>query len=120
MLTQFIIMCFWPLSVLAQAPLLGHDVKDAVENNWIVVLKQELTPPAANVYYDSLRKLSRALLGPFRGLRKTFDSIDGLHAFHIECDKVLIEIIRKHPEASTNLRLLYTCLSFGEDLLDRG
>lgn len=111
-LTRLIIMCFWPLSVLAQAPLLSRNVNDAVENNWIVVLKHELTLPVVDAYYDTLRKLSKALLGPHRGLRKTFDNVNGLHAFHIECDKVLLETIRIHPNASTHLRLLYTCLSF--------
>ncbi|KAK7970635.1 hypothetical protein PG988_009708 [Apiospora saccharicola] len=93
-------MCLWPLSVLAQAPLLRRDVKDAVENNWIVVMKQDLAPSAANAYYDTLRKLSKALLGPLRGLLKTFDNVNGLHAFHIECDRIVLELIRANPLAT--------------------
>ncbi|KAK8089007.1 peptidase S8/S53 domain-containing protein [Apiospora hydei] len=100
MLIQLMALCLWPLCVLAQAPLLSRDAKDAVDNNWIVVLKQDLAPPAATDYYNSLRTLSTPLLGPHRGLRKTFENINGLHAFHIECDKALLETIRKHPNVA--------------------
>ncbi|KAK7951373.1 serine protease, partial [Apiospora aurea] len=101
MLIQLMALCLWPLCVLSQAPLLSRNAKDAVDNNWIVVLKQGLAPPAATDYYNSLRTLSTPLLGPLRGLRKTFENINGLHAFHIECDKALLETIRKHPNVST-------------------
>ncbi|KAK8056209.1 Subtilisin-like protein [Apiospora rasikravindrae] len=99
-LIQMMFVCLCPLSVLARAPLLSRDAKDAVDNSWIVVLKQDLAPPAATDYYNSLRTLSKPLLGLHRGLRKTFENVNGLHAFHIECDKALLETIRNHPSVA--------------------
>ncbi|KAK8049627.1 hypothetical protein PG994_011357 [Apiospora phragmitis] len=99
-LIRLIIFCLWPLSVFAKALLISRDVKDAVKNSWIVVMDQGLAPPAATAYYNSLRTLPKALLGPHRGLRKTFENVNGLHAFHIECDQGLLETIRNHPNVA--------------------
>ncbi|KAK6842019.1 hypothetical protein PG987_002879 [Apiospora arundinis] len=103
LLIRLITMCLWPVFILAQAPLLSRDARDAVENHYIVVLKPDLASPIATAYYNSLRTLSKALLGPHLGVLRTFENVNGLHAFHINCDKGLLETIRKHPHASTYL-----------------
>lgn len=104
-LIRFITLCLWPILVFAQAPLLSRHVNDAIDNHYIVVLKPNLGSSVATSYYNSLRTLSKALIGPHQGLLRTFESVDGLHAFHIECDKAVLETIRKNPKVSTHLRI---------------
>ncbi|KAK8114582.1 hypothetical protein PG999_006651 [Apiospora kogelbergensis] len=99
-LIRFITLCLWPILVFAQAPLLSRHVNDAIDNHYIVVLKPNLGSSVATSYYNSLRTLSKALIGPHQGLLRTFESVDGLHAFHIECDKAVLETIRKNPKVA--------------------
>jgi hypothetical protein len=92
----------------ATAPILGLEWSNVIPHNYIVVLHSHVTSEQARDYYQSVRTNSRDIpsLG-HRGIRKTYDNVDGMNAFHIECDTDTLEGIRNtSSHVSTHI---FTC-----------
>ncbi|KAI0125611.1 peptidase S8/S53 domain-containing protein [Xylariales sp. AK1849] len=85
---------------LAKAPLLNRNLENVVPDNYIVILKSDITTAKARSYYQSMRISfsAKKLAGTkHRGVRRTFENVDGMNAFHVECDNKTVEDIRNHP-----------------------
>lgn len=85
----------------ARAPLLGRNLEETVENNYIVVLKQGISTDKAKGYYRSLRTSPRKFGNSKRGIVREFGNIAGMQAIHVECDEAMLESIRQSPQVRT-------------------
>jgi hypothetical protein len=85
---------------LAKAPLTTRDDTEVVPHNYIVMLKPELSAAQAKDYINSMSfsSLKSQMDEGFQGMVRPFgENLDGINAFHVECDDQTLDEIREDP-----------------------
>ncbi|KAI1846686.1 hypothetical protein JX266_007259 [Neoarthrinium moseri] len=86
--------------VLARAPLLMRADNDSVPHNYIITLRPHHTATNARTLLKTA--IAKKLAGTkHQGILRTFGSIDGLTALHVDCDPNTLEAIRNHPSVQS-------------------
>jgi hypothetical protein len=72
-----------------------RDVHDGVPDNYIVVLKKGIASEQLEEHYRSVVETAKSADGG-RGVVRTY-AVDGFNGYHVECDELMLEVIRNSP-----------------------
>jgi hypothetical protein len=95
-----LLLAFVTRLTLAAAPLLHRDVANAIPNNYIFVLNSSSTQSVQKAL-SVLHLSPDQLPGGFGGLRRVYENLGGLTAFHIECDSGTLNTLLRAPSVSS-------------------